>query len=208
MNYGYIRVSSSDQKIDRQLIEIKKLNIPEKNIFIDHQSGKNFDRKNYQILRTKLQKDDVVYIKSIDRLGRNYEMIIDEWKYLTHVKKVIIIVLDMPLLNFDFNDKLVSAFVNDIVLQLLSFVAQRERENTKERQREGIAAAKLRGVVFGRPRLKISSDFEKLVKEYSKKEKTLKDVCSELQMSRSAFYRYSALLRKRYFKRKRLESNA
>ena len=149
--YGYIRVSSRDQNEDRQLIAMRELDVPEKNIYMDKQSGKDFERPQYKRLVRKLKRDDLLYIKSIDRLGRNYEEIQNQWRFLTKDKGVDICVIDMPLLDTRRGKDLVGTFLSDIVLQVLSFVAENERVNIRQRQAEGIAAAKARGVRFGRP---------------------------------------------------------
>ena len=149
--YAYIRVSSKDQNETRQLLSMKELNIKKENIFIDKQSGCNFNRPSYQKLLKRLKKGDILYIKSIDRLGRNYKEIISQWQYLTKQKKIDIVVLDMPLLDTRTENDLLKCFIVDIVLQILSFVAENERNNIRSRQAEGIEAAKQRGVKFGRP---------------------------------------------------------
>ena len=147
--YGYIRVSSRDQNEDRQLIALKELSIPLKNIYVDKQSGKDFERPSYRRMVRKLKKDDLLYIKSIDRLGRNYEEILEQWRMLTKKKRIDIVVLDMPLLDTRRGKDLMGTFLSDIVLQMLSFVAENERTTILQRQAEGIAAAKARGVRFG-----------------------------------------------------------
>ena len=149
--YGYIRVSTREQDEDRQLIALRKLSISEKNIFLDKMSGKDFDRPQYRKLVRKLKKDDLLYIKSIDRLGRNYTEILEQWRILTKEKGIDIVVLDMPLLDTRRGKDLMGTFLSDIVLQVLSFVAENERTTIRQRQAEGIAAAKARGVRFGRP---------------------------------------------------------
>ena len=149
--YGYIRVSSRDQNEDRQWIALKEVGVPEKNIFTDKQSGKDFNRPQYKKLLRRLKKDDLLYIKSIDRLGRNYAEILEQWRILTKDKGIDIVVLDMPLLDTRRGKDLMGTFIADIVLQVLSFVAENERTNIRQRQAEGIAAAKARGVRFGRP---------------------------------------------------------
>ena len=151
MIYGYIRVSTREQNEDRQLIALRDMAVPEANLFIDKQSGKDFQRPQYKKLVRKLKKDDLLYIKSIDRLGRNYEEIQNQWRILTKEKGVDIVVLDMPLLDTRRGKDLMGTFLSDIVLQVLSFVAENERTNIRQRQAEGIAAAKARGVRFGRP---------------------------------------------------------
>ena len=151
VTYGYIRVSTREQNEDRQLIALREMSVPEQNIFMDKQSGKDFNRPQYKKLTKKLKPDDLLYIKSIDRLGRNYEEIQNQWRILTKEKKVDIVVLDMPLLDTRRGKDLMGTFLSDIVLQVLSFVAENERTNIRQRQAEGIAAAKARGVRFGRP---------------------------------------------------------
>ncbi len=149
--YGYIRVSTRVQNEDRQIIALREMSIPEQNIFMDKQSGKDFNRPQYKKLVKKLKPDDLLYIKSIDRLGRNYEEIQNQWRILTKEKGIDIVVLDMPLLDTRRGKDLMGTFLSDIVLQVLSFVAENERTNIRQRQAEGIAAAKARGVRFGRP---------------------------------------------------------
>ena len=149
--YGYIRVSTREQNEGRQAIAMQELSIPEKNIFLDKQSGKDFERPQYKKLVKKLKPDDLLYIKSIDRLGRNYGEILEQWRILTKEKGIDIVVLDMPLLDTRRGKDLMGTFLSDIVLQVLSFVAENERTNIRQRQAEGIAAAKARGVRFGRP---------------------------------------------------------
>ena len=149
--YGYIRVSTKEQNEDRQLIAMRELSVAEENIFMDRQSGKDFRRRQYQRMVKKLKPDDLIYVKSIDRLGRNYEEILEQWRILTREKRVDIAVLDMPLLDTRRGKDLMGTFLSDIVLQVLSFVAENERSNIRQRQAEGIAAARARGVRFGRP---------------------------------------------------------
>ncbi|MCI8698427.1 MAG: recombinase family protein [Oscillospiraceae bacterium] len=151
MIYGYIRVSTRDQNEDRQLIALREQKVAEDNLFVDKQSGKDFQRPQYRRMVRKLKKDDLLYIKSIDRLGRNYGEILEQWRVLTKEKGIDIVVLDMPLLDTRRGKDLVGTFLSDIVLQVLSFVAENERANIRQRQAEGIAAAKARGVRFGRP---------------------------------------------------------
>ena len=164
--YAYVRVSSLEQNEDRQLIEIKKMGVRDENIFIDKQSGKDFDRPMYKMLKAKLRESDVLYILSIDRLGRNYEEIQNQWRVLTKELKVDICVLDMPLLDTRREKDLLGTFVADLVLQILSFTSENERNAIRERQRQGIAAAKARGIKFGRPEKKIPDDFGDLVKKW------------------------------------------
>ena len=157
--YGYIRVSTREQNEDRQLNALREISIPEENIFMDKQSGKDFNRPQYKKLMKKLKPDDLLYIKSIDRLGRNYEEIQVQWRILTKEKKIDIVVLDMPLLDTRRGKDLMGTFLSDIVLQVLSFVAENERTNIRQRQAEGIAAAKARGVRFGRPPKPLPENF-------------------------------------------------
>ena len=190
MIYAYIRVSSITQNIDRQLEEIIKLNINKKNIFIDKQSGKDFNRFNYQKLIKKLKKGDLLIIKSIDRLGRNYEMIIEEWTRITKVIKCDIFVIDMPLLDTrERNDNLIGRFISDIVLQILSFVAENERDFIKQRQVEGIKIAKEKGVKFGRPKKTLPNNYINILNEFHDKNISLNEACSQLNMSKSSLYR-------------------
>ena len=164
--FGYIRVSSQDQNEDRQLIALKELEIPEKNIFIDKQSGKDFKRPQYRKMLRSIRKDDLLYIKSIDRLGRNYAEILDQWRILTKDKGIDIVVLDMPLLDTRRGKDLMGTFLSDIVLQVLSFVAENERTNIRMRQAEGIAAAKKRGVRFGRPPGPLPDNFHEVYQQW------------------------------------------
>ena len=164
--YGYIRVSTRDQNEDRQILALKELSIPEKNLFIDKQSGKDFERPQYRKMVRKLKKDDLLYIKSIDRLGRNYSEILEQWRILTKEKGIDIVVLDMPLLDTRRGKDLMGTFLSDIVLQVLSFVAENERTNIRQRQAEGIAAAKARGVRFGRPPAPLPENFHHLYQQW------------------------------------------
>ena len=187
--YGYVRVSSHDQNEDRQMIALQRLAIPEKNIFMDKQSGKDFDRPQYKRMVRKLKKDDLLYIKSIDRLGRNYGEILEQWQILTKKKNIDIVVLDMPLLDTRRGKDLMGTFLSDIVLQVLSFVAENERSNIRQRQAEGIAAAKARGVRFGRPEIKKPEYFDQTVRAWERKEITIQEAVRQCGMSESTFYR-------------------
>lgn len=187
--YGYVRVSSTDQNEDRQLIAMQDKQIPPKNIFMDKQSGKDFDRPQYRKLVKKLKAGDLLYILSIDRLGRNYEEIQKQWRILTKEIGIDICVIDMPLLDTRNGKDLMGTFIADLVLQILSFVAQNERENIRKRQAEGIAAAKLRGVKFGRPIIEPPLDFPQIVKEYEKQQITLAEALQKCNMSKATFYR-------------------
>ena len=186
--YGYIRVSTREQNEDRQLLAMQALNIPEKNLFIDKQSGKDFERPAYKRMVKRMKKDDLLYIKSIDRLGRNYEEIQNQWRELTKEKGVDIVVLDMPLLDTRRGKDLVGTFLSDIVLQVLSFVAENERSNIKQRQAEGIAAAKLRGVQFGRPSNPLPENFASVSQRWENGEITAVAAAKECGMSRTTFY--------------------
>ena len=186
--YGYIRVSSIDQNEDRQLIAMQKLNIPQKNLFIDKQSGKDFQRHSYQKLVRRLKNGDLLYIKSIDRLGRNYEDIQNQWRILTKEKGIDIVVLDMELLDTRREKNLLGTFIADLVLQVLSFVAQSERESIRQRQAEGIAAAKLRGVKFGGPRKELPDNFNELVSEWKCNRLNTKEILRLCKVCRSTFY--------------------
>lgn len=186
--YAYIRVSSKDQNEDRQLLAIQELDIPKKNIYIDKQSGKDFERPAYKKMVRRMKKDDLLYIKSIDRLGRNYEEIQNQWRYLTKEKKIDIVVLDMPLLDTRRGKDLVGTFLSDIVLQVLSFVAENERTNIKQRQAEGIAAAKLRGVKFGRPPKPLPPNFHSVYQRWKQGEIIITTAAQECNMPRSTFH--------------------
>lgn len=164
--YAYIRVSSKDQNEDRQLIAMQGLDIPKNHIFMDKQSGKDFERPQYRKMVRKMKKDDLLYIKSIDRLGRNYAEILEQWRILTKEKGIDIVVLDMPLLDTRRGKDLVGTFLSDVVLQVLSFVAENERTNIRQRQAEGIAAAKARGVRFGRPPKPLPENFHQLYQQW------------------------------------------
>ena len=170
--YGYIRVSTREQNEDRQLIALREVGVTDKFIFTDKQSGKDFNRPKYKQLLRKLKRDDLLYIKSIDRLGRNYEEILQQWRLLTKDKGVDIVVLDMPLLDTRRGKDLMGTFLSDIVLQVLSFVAENERTNIRQRQAEGIAAAKARGVKFGRPPKPLPVNFHEVYRRWSSGEIT------------------------------------
>lgn len=191
MKYAYVRVSTTSQNIDRQMEEMFRQDIEFKNIFIDYQSGKDFERKNYQKLIKRLKKDDLLVIKSIDRLGRDYNMILDEWKKITKIIEADIMVIDMPLLDTRVEGKnLVGKFISDIVLQVLSFVAQNERENIKQRQAEGIRIAKAKGVHMGRPNYVLPNNYEHVINKYIKREINNKEAQQLLNMSRGTFFKY------------------
>ena len=187
-NYGYVRVSTKDQNEDRQYIALRELCIPEENIFMDKQSGKDFVRPQYRRLVRRLKKDDLLYVKSIDRLGRNYTEILEQWRILTKEKGADIVVLDMPLLDTRRGKDLMGTFLSDIVLQVLSFVAENERSNIRQRQAEGIAAAKARGVRFGRPPLPLPENFQEVYRAWRGKQITLKQAAQACQMPEWTFY--------------------
>jgi len=187
--YAYVRVSSTDQNEDRQMIAMEQAGVPEGNIYIDKQSGKDFNRPNYKRLMKRLREGDVLYILSIDRLGRNYEEIQNQWRIITKEKKVDIVVIDMPLLDTRRDKNLLGTFISDMVLQLLSFVAENERENIRSRQAAGIAAAKAKGVKFGRPVKEVSEEFAREVELWAKKEISLEEILQKYDMCRATFYR-------------------
>lgn len=189
MIYGYVRVSSFEQNEARQFIELKKAGVREDKIFTDKLSGKDFNRPQYKRLVKRLKRGDVLYVLSIDRLGRNYEEIQNQWRMLTKDKGVDICVIDMPLLDTRINKDLIGTFIADVVLQLLSFIAQNERENIKIRQRQGIDAAKARGVVFGRPKKKMPENFRELIIKWQNGEISLDTVLNICNISKSTFYR-------------------
>ena len=195
MNYAYIRVSSVTQNIARQLEEINKFDVTKRNIFVDKQSGKDFNRKNYKRLIKKLRKDDLLIIKSIDRLGRNYREIGEQWKYITKDKNVNIYVIDMPMLDTrKSSDNLWGVFVTDLVLQLLSFIAENERINIKQRQAEGIKIAKKNGVKFGRPSFSIDQNFIEYFHKYERKEIKVDEILTIFNISKATFYKYAKAL--------------
>ena len=185
---AYIRVSTKEQNEDRQLLALKELAIQEKNLFIDKQSGKDFERPQYRKMVRKLKKDDLLYIKSIDRLGRNYSEILEQWRILTKEKGIDIVVLDMPLLDTRRGKDLMGTFLSDIVLQVLSFVAENERTTIRQRQAEGIAAAKARGVKFGRPPLPLPDNFYEVHRAWRGKKISLKQAASMCEMPVGTFY--------------------
>lgn len=187
--YGYVRVSSIDQNEDRQLIVMDENNVPKSNIYIDKQSGKDFERPQYKKLVKKLNAGDLLYILSIDRLGRNYEDIQKQWRILTKDIGIDVCVIDMPLLDTRNGKDLMGTFIADLVLQILSFVAQNERENIKKRQAQGISAAKAKGVKFGRPESPVPDEFDKLIRQWEKKEITIAELLAVCNMSEATFYR-------------------
>lgn len=189
--YGYVRVSSREQNEDRQMIALQGISVPENHIFVDKQSGKDFERPMYRKLLRKLKKSDLLYVKSIDRLGRNYTEILEQWRILTHEKQVEIVVLDMPLLDTRRGKDLMGTFLSDIVLQVLSFVAENERMNIRQRQAEGIAAAKARGVRFGRPSRPLPENFSEIYQAWKLGALTGREAAKHCNMPISTF-RYQA----------------
>ncbi len=187
--YGYIRVSSTDQNEDRQLVAMRARSVPPENIFIDKQSGKDFDRPEYKRMVEKLRQGDLLYILSIDRLGRNYEEIQNQWRILTKEIGIDICVIDMPLLDTRHNKDFMGTFIADLVLQILSFIAQNERDNIKKRQAQGIAAAKARGMQFGRPTIDPPDEFSEIVRAWENKEIDFEQVKQMCHMSKATFYR-------------------
>lgn len=186
--YGYVRVSTREQNETRQLIALQAVGIPPDNIFIDKQSGKDFNRVMYKRLIGQISEGDVLYIKSIDRLGRNYEDVIEQWKEITKRKGADIVVVDMPILDTRNGKDLMGTFLTDVVLALLSYVSENERMNIRQRQAEGIAAAKARGVVFGRRPIPLPDCFDEVYEMWKKKQITAECAAKRCGMSRSTFY--------------------
>ncbi len=187
--YGYVRVSTQEQNEDRQVIAMGEMNIPKKNIYVDKQSGKDFERPKYKKLLHRLKQDDLLYIKSIDRLGRNYEEILEQWRVITKEKRTDIVVIDMPLLDTRRGKDLVGTFLSDVVLQILSFVAESERGNIRQRQKEGIEAAKRRGVQFGRPPMPDPENFVQVYNRWVMKEISGEKAAELCGLTMSTFYR-------------------
>lgn len=196
--YGYIRVSSTDQNEDRQRLALRELSVPEENIFTDKQSGRDFDRPQYQSLVRRLKSGDLLCVLSIDRLGRDYEEIQSQWRVLTREVGADICVIDMPLLDTRNGKDLMGTFIADLVLQILSFVAQSERESIRTRQAQGIAAARLRGVRFGRPALPPPENFPGLVEAWEEKRIPLPELLRRSGMSQATFYRRLQEYRRRH----------
>ena len=186
--FAYARVSTKEQREDRQLDALTALHIDPRHIYVDKQSGRDFDRPMYRKLLRRLKKDDLLYIKSIDRLGRNYAEILEQWRLLTQTKGADIVVLDMPLLDTRRGKDLMGTFLSDIVLQVLSFVAENERTNIRQRQAEGIAAAKARGVKFGRPPRPLPDNFYEVHKAWRDKKLTLKEAAETCDLPVGTFY--------------------
>ena len=186
--FGYARVSSKEQNEERQIISFKDYGIDERDIYIDKQSGKDFDREQYSILKHILRENDILVIKSIDRLGRNYNMIIDEWKDITNNIKADIVVIDMPLLDTTKNKDLLGTFISDLILQILSYVAEQERTFIKQRQKEGISTAMNKGIKFGRPTIEKPQNYDIVVSKWKNKEIRTKEAIEQLGLKPSTFY--------------------
>ena len=186
--YGYARVSSKEQSLDRQIKSLIENGVEERFIFIDKQSGKDFNRSQYQVLKNALRENDVLVIKSIDRLGRNYNMIIEEWRDITKNIKADIKIIDLPIINTDRNKELLGTVISDIVLGLLSFVAQQEREFIRQRQKEGINNAMNKGVKFGRPKINKPENFDEIVEKWERKEIKTKEAMQVLNLKPNTFY--------------------
>ena len=190
--YGYVRVSSKDQCEARQVLALREFEVPERNIYMDKMSGKDFNRPQYRRMVRRLRAGDVLVVKSIDRLGRNYEEILEEWRIIKKKREVAVVVLDMPLLDTRTSGRnLTGVFVADLVLQILSYVAQTEREYIRQRQKEGIAAAKQRGVKFGRPKKQVPEEFARLREKWMDKEMTSREAAKCLGISQNTFLRWS-----------------
>ena len=186
--FGYARVSSKEQNEERQIVAFKYYGIDERDIYIDKQSGKDFDREQYNILKHILRENDILVIKSIDRLGRNYNMIIDEWKDITKNIKADIVVIDMPLLDTTKNKDLLGTFISDLILQILSYVAEQERTFIKQRQKEGISTAMNKGIKFGRPTIEKPQNYDIVVSKWKNKEIRTKEAIEQLSLKPSTFY--------------------
>ena len=186
---GYVRVSDASQNEDRQMISMAEQGVPAKNIYVDKQSGKDFERKAYRSMLRRLRPGDCIVLHSLDRLGRDYAAILEQWQLITKDKGADIVVLDMPLLDTREKDRdLTGRLISDIILQLLSYCSQRERENIKQRQAEGIAAAKARGVAFGRPMKDVPDNFGALIRQWERKQLSFDDVLAQCDMCRATFY--------------------
>ena len=189
--FGYARVSARDQNESRQLLALSRYSIPQPNLFIDKQSGKNFDRPAYQQMLRRLKKGDRLIVSSIDRLGRNYEEIIEQWRLIVKEKGADILVLDMPLLDTAHDKDLLGTFISDLVLQLLSYIAENERNTIRRRQAEGIAAARQRGVRFGRPAAKLPEEFPLYVQQWRQNKRSARELAVEMDISVKTFYNYA-----------------
>lgn len=189
--YGYIRVSSKEQNEERQLVAMRNFGVPEKYVFMDKQSGKDFQRPGYKRLMKQIKPADTLVIKSIDRLGRNYEEILEQWRIITKEKQAAIVVLDMPLLDTRLGRDLTGTLIADIVLQLLSYVAQTEREFIRQRQAEGIAAAKARGVKFGRRPMERPAEFEALRSQWQDGLLSARQAAIKLNITHRTFIKWA-----------------
>jgi DNA invertase Pin-like site-specific DNA recombinase len=187
--FGYVRISAADQHDDRQMIAMGELQIPFSNIYADKQSGKDFERPQYKAMMERLKPGDILYVKSIDRLGRDYEEILNQWRVITKERGADMVVIDMPLLDTRRDKNLLGTLIADIVLSLLSFVAQNERENIRQRQAEGIAAARARGVRFGRPVQKTPENFAAVVREWERENLTISAALKRTGLKEATFYR-------------------
>lgn len=189
--YGYVRVSTRDQNEDRQMMALREFPVLDENVYLDKLSGKDFNRPSYKRLLRKLKQGDVMVIKSIDRLGRNYEEILEQWRIITKIKKADIVVLDMPLLDTRAKGKdLTGTFIADLVLQILSYVAETERENIRQRQKEGIAAARMRGIQFGRPRKVIPNEFWNIKLRWEEGKISSRQAAKQLNIAQDTFLRW------------------
>ncbi len=192
--YGYARVSTREQNETRQLLALERHGIPNENVFIDRQSGKDFERPQYKRLMRRIQRGDLLVVQSIDRLGRNYDEILEQWRFITKEKQTEIFIIDMPLLDTRKKEQdLTSAFIADLVLQILSYVAQTERENIRSRQAQGIMAAKARGIHMGRKEIPLPENFEEQRKAWNDKKKTLRQAAAACGMSYTTFYRKASV---------------
>ena len=187
--FGYVRVSSTDQNEDRQMIALRQVGVPDENIYMDKMSGKDFNRPQYKKMLKRMKQGDLLYVLSIDRLGRNYDEIQNQWRILTKEIGIDVCVIDMPLLDTRQSKDLLGTFVADLVLQVLSFAAHNERDNIRKRQAEGIAAAKARGVHMGRPVVEAPPDFAEIVKAWEKKKIPMEEAMKQCGMSETTFYR-------------------
>jgi len=200
--FGYVRVSSTDQNEDRQMIAMRRMGVDDNRLFIDKQSGKDFNRPQYRQMVKKMRHGDILYVLSIDRLGRNYEEIQNQWRMLTKEIGIDVCVIDMPLLDTRKSKDLLGTFVADLVLQVLSFAAHNERDNIRKRQAEGIAAARARGVHLGRPAIHVPFDFDKIVRSWENKEITMEEAMRKCKMSEATFYRRRREMKPIFYERK------
>lgn len=197
--YGYIRISTREQNEDRQKNALLEIGVPEKQIYMDKLSGKDFERPEFKKLLKKLDSNSVLYVKSIDRLGRNYSDLNEQWRIITKEKGADIVVIDMPILDTRHEKDLLGTFISDIVLTLLSYVSENERINIRQRQAEGIAAAKARGVKFGRPSVSLPDNFYKVYKQWKEKQLTLKQAAKACNLAESTFFDKARKLEKKKF---------